>query len=90
MLCDSRAALLARCATAYHAMCVRYTQTHVWLPGTFCGLYRELASAGVPGLSPFVCAPTAAAPRNGSFALPATGAHRVRTVRRWKLEHILL
>ncbi|KAL1473123.1 hypothetical protein MTO96_038907 [Rhipicephalus appendiculatus] len=68
-----------------HAMCARYTQTHVRLPGTSRGLYRELDSAGVPGPSSFVCAPTVAPPRNGSIGLPATGAHHVHSVWRRKL-----
>ncbi|KAL1445837.1 hypothetical protein MTO96_028992 [Rhipicephalus appendiculatus] len=68
-------------------MCVRCAQTHVWPPGTPHGRYRELASAGVPGPSCYDCEPTAAAPRNGSFALPTTGARRVRSVRRRKLSN---
>ncbi|KAL1424358.1 hypothetical protein MTO96_020284 [Rhipicephalus appendiculatus] len=40
-----------------------------------------------PGLPPTTAKPTAAAPRNGSFALPATGARRARSVRRRKLSN---
>ncbi|KAL1414247.1 hypothetical protein MTO96_007612 [Rhipicephalus appendiculatus] len=66
-------------------MCARCTLTHVWLQGIPHGRYRELALAGVPGPSSYDCAPTAAARQNGSLALAAKGAHRVRSVRQRKL-----
>ncbi|KAL1442118.1 hypothetical protein MTO96_046536 [Rhipicephalus appendiculatus] len=73
-------------------MCMRYTQTHVWLSVTPRCLYESRrASAGVPGPSSFVCAPTAVAPRNGSFALPATGSPScAQCPAEETLEHILL
>ncbi|KAL1446924.1 hypothetical protein MTO96_047038 [Rhipicephalus appendiculatus] len=62
-------------------MCVPCTLTHVWPQGIPHGRYRGLDSAGVPGPSSYDCAPTLVAPRSDSSASPATGAHRVRSVR---------
>ncbi|KAL1448660.1 hypothetical protein MTO96_044019 [Rhipicephalus appendiculatus] len=48
------------------------------------GRYRGLDSAGVPGPSSYDCAPTLVALRGDSSGSPATGVHRVRSVRRKK------